>query len=178
MSDFVSDVYDDASNLGVIQSFIGLIFASIIGLVLLFVGYTYIASSNEYVGTKGKITNVLCTNVERKTSPGKKGTNTQTTKSCVLTVEYLDKKTEFYKNTLNTNDNNVYKVGQTIQIEYLKSDPNQIRLPGFADSTLGYISSGISIVLILGASFNYYLASNYKLYASAQGAKTVYSVFK
>jgi hypothetical protein len=50
-------------------------------------------------------------------------------------------------------------------------------MPGLSDSTLGYISSGISIFLVLGVGVNYYLSTNYKLYASAQGAKTVYNTF-
>jgi len=45
----------------------------------------------------------------------------------------------------------------------MESNPNQIRIPGVSDSTLGYISSGISVLIILGASVNYYLSTNYKL---------------
>ena len=36
----------------------------------------------------------------------------------------------------------------------------------------------LGYLIILAAGFNYYLSSNYKLYASAQGANTVYNIFK
>lgn len=96
-------------------------------------------------------------------------------KQCVLTIKYNDNNNNSYVNTLVV-DNKNYSLGQTIKIEYLKSDPNQIRTPGISDSVVGYISSGISLIIIIGAEINYYFASNYKLYASTQGVKSAYNL--
>lgn len=170
MSDFVSSVYDDASKLGVIQSFIGLIFAIIIGLVLVIIGYTFVFSANEYIKVSGEIIFIDCQNItDYKTK--------KTTRQCVLSIKYNDKANNLYTNNI-TVDNKTYLLGQTIEIEYLKSNPNQIRIPGLSDPVLGYISSGISLLIVIGAAINYYFASNYKLYASTQGAKSVYNLIK
>ena len=174
MPDIVNNLYDDASSLGKIQSLIGLIFAIIIGLVLIIVGYYYVSSSNKYISTNGIVKNVICED-KIQTNSTKKSTTTTTIKVCTLNIEY-NVNNVVYTNSL-TIENVIYSMNQPIQIEYLESDPNQIRMPGLSDSTMGYISSGISIVLILGAGLNYYLSSNYKLYASAQGASTVYRTF-
>ena len=178
MSNIVDNLYDDASSLGKIQSLIGLIFAIIIGLVLIVVGYYYVSSSKKYSLTNGIVKNAICedkirTNYNNKSS-SISSTTTNTTKVCTLNIEY-NVNNIVYINTLTTN--NVYSINQSVQIEYLVSDPNQIRMPGLSDSTLGYISSAISLVLILGSGLNYYLSSNYKLYASAQGANTIYRTF-
>ena len=100
----------------------------------------------------------------------------QNTKRCLVNIEYNVNNIN-YAGVLNI-DNVVYSEGQTIKIEYLKSDPNLIRLPGLSDKTIGYISSTIAIIIILVSSINYYLSSNYKLYASAQGAQTIVGIFK
>lgn len=174
MSGIVDNLYDDASSLGKIQSLIGLIFAIVIGLVLIIIGYYYVSSSNKYVLTTGVVKSVICEDkIQSKTTD--KSTTTTTTKVCTLNIEY-NVNNVIYTNTLTTN-NEVHSANQSIQIEYLESDPNKIRMPGLSDSTIGYISSGISAIIILGAGLNYYLSSNYKLYASAQGANTVYKVF-
>lgn len=179
MSDFASSVYDDASDLGVIQSFIGLIFAVVIGLILVIIGYYFVFSTNEYIKTSGEIIFIECENIITNKTTGTRGTNktTKTTKQCTLEIKYFDSANNSYTNSIIVNDKN-YSLNQKINIEYLKSDPNQIRIPGLSDQVLGYISSGISLLIIAGAGINYYFASNYKLYASAQGAKTVYNVFK
>lgn len=158
MSGIVDNLYDDALSLGKIQSLIGLILASIIGLVLIIVGYNYVSSSNKYILTTGIVKNVIC---EDKIQTNSKNKSTTTTKICTLNIEY-NVNNVVYTNILTVN-NKVYSTNQSIQIEYMESNPNQIRIPGVSDSTLGYISSGISVLIILGASVNYYLSTNYKL---------------
>ena len=174
MSDFVDTVYDETSKLGRIQSFIGLIFAVIIGIVLVIIGYTFVNSSNEYIATSGEIILIDCQDISeyQKTKNNK---TVKMKKQCVLTIKYNDNDNNSYVNTL-TIDNKNYSLGQTIKIEYLKSDPNQIRTPGISDSVVGYISSGISLIIIIGAGINYYFASNSKLYASTQGVKSAYNI--
>lgn len=174
MSDFVNTVYDETSKLGKMQSFIGLIFAVIIGIVLIIIGYTFVNSSNVYIGTSGEIILIDCQDIQeyQKTKNSK---TVKTKKQCVLTIKYNDNENNSYVNKLTT-DNQNYSLGQTIKIEYLKSEPNQIRTPSFSDSTIGYISSGISLIIIIGAGINYYIASNSKLYASTQGAKTAFNL--
>lgn len=174
MPGIVDNLYDDASSLGKIQSLIGLVFSIIIGLVLIIIGYYYVSSSNKYNSTTGIVKNVICEDKIQTNSTGRT-TTTSTTKVCTMNIEY-NVDNVIYTNSL-TVENVIYSMDQPIQIEYLESDPNQIRMPGLSDSTMGYISSGISIILILGAGVNYYLSTNYKLYASAQGANTVYRTF-
>jgi uncharacterized membrane protein (UPF0136 family) len=175
MSDFASSVYEETSKLGKMQSFIGLIFATIVGIVLLIIGYTFVNSNNEYIDVSGEIITVNCQDIEehQKTKNGKE----KIKKKCVLTIKYSDNDNNSYTNKLTTDDKN-YSQGQIIKIEYLKSEPNQIRTPGFSDSTIGYISSGISLIIIIGAGINYYFASNSKLYASTQGVKSAYELIK
>lgn len=178
MSDFVDTVYDETSKLGRIQSFIGLIFAVIIGIVLVIIGYTFVNSSNVYIGTSGEIILIDCQDIQenKKTKNGK---SEKIKKQCVLKIKYNDNDNDnnSYVNTLVV-DNKNYSLGQTIKIEYLKTEPNQIRTPGISDSTVGYISSGISLIIIIGAGINYYFASNSKLYASTQGVKSAYNLIK
>ena len=174
MPGIVDNLYDDASSLGKIQSLIGLVFSIIIGLVLIIIGYYFVSSSNKYISITGIVKNVICED-KIQTNSTSRSTTTSTTKVCTLNIEY-NVNNVVYTNSLTVN-NVIYSMDQPIQIEYLESDPNQIRMPGLSDSTLGYISSGISIFLVLGAGVNYYLSTNYKLYASAQGANTVYRTF-
>jgi len=171
MPEILNNIYNDSSSLGKIESFIGLVIAVIIGLVLIIIGYYNITSSEQYILTTGTINGINCQNIIQNNTTNT-STNTSTTKSCILNIGYKDDNTIFYTNNL-TIDNNIYTIGQTIQIEYLKSNPNQIKLPGISNITLGYISSGISVVIILGGLLNYYLSSNYKLYASAEGINSI-----
>lgn len=175
MSDFATSVYEETSKLGKIQSFIGLIFAIVVGIVLIIIGYTFVNSNNEYISVSGEIILVNCQDVEeyQKTKNSKEKIKNK----CVLTIKYSDNNNNSYVNKLTTDDKS-YSQGQIIKIEYLKTEPNEIRTPGFSDSTIGYISSGISLIIIIGAGINYYFASNSKLYASTQGVKSAYELIK
>jgi hypothetical protein len=172
MAGLAENLYDDSSKLGIIKSLIGLIITIIIGVILIIIGYTYVFSNNKYIITTGKILEIICKDIISNSS------NKQVTqKQCTINIQYLDEQNIEYINTLVV-DNVNYTLNQSIQIEYLNTNKNVIRIPGLSDQTMGYISSGISIILILGGVGNYWLTTNYKLYASAQGASTVYNILK
>lgn len=164
MNSIGSDLYEGSSQLGVFQSFIGLIFGVIIGIVLIIVGSSFLFSQDKYISTTGNVQSKNCTLVDKNNN-------------CVMNIKYQDSKGNSYINSLNTT-NISYSIGQDIPIEYLESNPNSIRIPGLSNQTMGFISSLISIIIVALVSFNYYMTTHYKLYAAATGAKTVYGIFR
>ena len=96
------------------QSFIGLIFATIVGIVLLIIGYTFVNSNNEYIDVSGEIITVNCKNIEKNQKT--KNSKEKIKKKCVLTIKYSDNDNNSYTNKLTTDDKN-YSQGQIIKIE-------------------------------------------------------------
>jgi hypothetical protein len=167
MDNFGNQLYSDSASLGYFKSLVSLIVAIVVGVVLIICSVSYFTSTVVYGTGKATITNANCVN---STVNNKQQTN------CNLTITYVVDNMQY--NTNLSTSNSIYMNGQVIDIQYDINNPTQVRMSGLSNSTIGLISLGIAIVLVGGTYFNYYLATNYKLYASAEGVNTVYNVFR
>jgi hypothetical protein len=166
-NELANDLYEGSAKLGTIKSYITLIIVIIIGIILVLCSMSYFFSSEKYLTIKGKVESVKC---ETKTVNNKPETN------CVLEVSYniSDKN---YKSIITTNTS-TYNNNQIIDIEHLESNPNFIRIPSLSNKMVGLISSAVAIIIVAGAYYNYYLTTQSKVYASAQGAQTIFNELK
>lgn len=156
-------IYDGTAELGQVTSKIKLGVGICISLCLLGCGiYSYTHNTDsQYTTTKATITTATC-----NTS----NTNGTSRTQCTLQLKYKDNNGVEYNNTLNSTDNKFYTPGQTIDISYESTNPNNIQMNQLSLKTLSYILSCIAVLIVVGVSINYYLAQKSKVYASFSGA--------
>lgn len=165
-NEIANDLYEGTAKLGKIQSYVSLIVIIIIGVILILCSFNYFFSNEKYNVIRGKIESIKCNTTTINNKP-------QT--SCTLELSYTIDGIK-YKSTLNTNTS-TYSSNQEIDIEYLESNRNNIRIPSLSNQMIGLISSGVALVIIGGAYYNYYLTTESKVYASSQGVSTIYNKF-
>ena len=164
MSSISDELYSDSAALGNITSLIYLIIAIVIGVILI------ISAIINFTSPKYLSINAIITNVNCKVSQENK-----TSSNCNLIVTYSVQNKNYTESLTITGTG--YSVGQNINIEYLPSDPTQIRSASTSTTTMGIISSVLALIIVGGSYFNYYMTTHYKLFASAQGVNTLIKVF-
>ena len=168
MESISNTLYTDSAKLGNLKSIFVLISAAIVAVILISISLMKFTSPNVYLPIKGTIVNTNCTNDTVNNKPAF---------NCILDVSYSIDNTK-HKSTLVTNSSNAYENEQSIDIEYNKENLTDIRIPALSNTATGSILLSFAVLALAGAYLNYYLTTNYKLYASAQGAQTVYSIFR
>lgn len=164
-------IYDGASDLGKFQALISLILAIIVFVIMFIAGaYLYFSDQSNLFDTKAIIKDVKCK--ENNISYGNKQ---KIVYNCNILVEYnLNGKNIMAQ--LNTNDNILRNINQTIDITYDINDPNNVSLPIMRNSTMGFMLSSIGLLILGGAYLLYYMTNRFKLFASSQGASTALSI--
>lgn len=105
--------------------------------------YMYTKKEEELIKINAVITDRIC-NTYYTVQNGKNVENI----SCIITVKYTIDDKE-YTNSFETNDNNIF-INQTIQIEYVKRDPNIIHYKYMHAKTIGMIFFGLSACILFG----------------------------
>ncbi len=169
-----SDIYSGISELGNLQSSIGLILGIIVGIAFVIIGAYYVVfnDDNKYYHVAGTVALVKCSatviNENNKNIPIYK---------CEMTLNYaLNDKT--YGAQIVINSRKRYFTGESVQIAVSKTNARDIKIDEISSFTMGMISSFCAILLIGICYLNFYLTHHYKPYAALQGARSVWGVFK
>ena len=169
-----SEVYTGISDLGNIQSSIGLGLGIIIAVVLIILGGYYMIFNNDdkYYHLSATIVHVECDvrmlYENRKNIPIYK---------CEMTLNYiLNGKT--YASTMVVNSRKRYFTGEIVQVAVSKTNSRDVQLDNISSFTIGMILSSCAIVLIGICYLNFYLTHHYKPYAALQGARSVWGIFR
>ena len=161
-TEILKTVYDDTASVGRIMSWVNLVVGFFIGFILIVIGIVVLRNkSPTYDGkVNAKITKVECTG---------SGNNS----SCTLTVTY-DVNGKSY--TVNTLKNGVYNVGQTINIKYNSSNPQDITTDAMSNTAIGWILIGVGIIIIISVSVWTYIVQKNKTIAAASGVGNIVGV--
>lgn len=167
-------LYDDSASLGRFMATIYLVIGVIISAVLIILGvkYFFTNTDDQYIDIKATIVKPTCIMSSYYDNNSK---STKFVYNCTIPLAYsYDGKN--YNTTVNSSSSTNYIDNQEITITIKKDNPLEAHLSFTYTRTLAMIAMGIGAVLITGCYFNYYATINYKMYASATGAKTVYDV--
>lgn len=165
----MSELYDEASSLGTFTSKMRLFSAIIVCIILLIISIVLFATKKEYISTNALVKTALCDSVYNEKSKS-------STINCTLEVEYTVDYKE-YRNRLVTYDT-THNIGDKIDILYNKNDPNDISYSVFSTTIIALILLGTGVLILGGAYLNYYLSSNYKMYAAGNAAGEIIDLVK
>jgi len=183
MSDIVSEVYDQSSNLGKTYATIQLMVGICIFVILCIGGLYFEFKPNTSANIDAKIVKVIsCDRNVNNNINSKNNTSSESVNyNCNLQVSYTVKD-QPYNNNVSLSKSTPYLVGETVSISYNLNDPNNISGPQGDNQTMGSISIVIAILILSSCGVNYYLSTRSKLYAATQGVATsaniLSSVFK
>ena len=170
----MDSIVKDLSFVGKTSSKIGLIISIVISLVLLYLSYMFFSKSYDFLKTMANIKNVKKCN-KRTQIQSKRNTNN--IYNCIITVEYtVDDK--LYTNDIITDTKIDYSYydGNALEISYNPKDPNQIKLPGLSNKTIGLIFLVIAIIVFGIGYYSNYLAQNSTAVATTQGLSSLASI--
>jgi hypothetical protein len=164
-SSTANQVYSDVASFGRGYAFIGAIFATVIGVLLLGGGIYFIQKEDPDKGqATGKITQIL--------SDACKG-GSKNNPSCKYMVKFQapdpHSPHKEKKYTASVFSFHYYQVGDTTEVFYNPDNPSQAELNKKPYKMVGGLMLAISAFVIFGSWLNYYLSRRYKFYAAAGG---------
>jgi hypothetical protein len=160
------NVYEAASMYGQAKSIMAAFFGSVIGLILLGIGIYFVTKKDSFdKDVIGVLDEATCTSFTI-TRNGKNETNYK----CDLTISYTINSTKYTKQMVLDSSPNPYNKGNSIDLEYNSSNPNDFRLKEIKKSYLGSGSIVVAILIVVGVWLSFWLTRTNKTYAAATGA--------
>ena len=145
---FGETAYTGVAELGKFQAMLSLVIGIIIAVCLIIVAiFIFRQNQDHLIDVSAKIIDTECTPYTKTIKKGKI-TETNTSYKCVLTVNYIANNKE-YNRTLITNSTTEYIKGDTIDITYDKTNPNQIQLKIFRYKYIASGSCSCAIIILL-----------------------------
>ena len=167
-----SELYDGISSFGSFYARLGLGVGSVIGVVLLLMGIYFILfnSDSQYANVDGVVLQSQC-----KAELGMNNRPHLLTYNCNVLVGYEIGGVK-YTNPIYVNGSTRYVENQPILLSVSKLNPNEVKLRGMPESTVGSILFGVALLLMGLCYFNFYMSNRFKPYAAAQGLGTLWKV--
>lgn len=163
--DFAGSAYDAAATFGRVVAFVKMVFGCIIGIVLTVVGIVLIRQKKVYTGsTTAKVTDPKCTSYT-DTNKGRSTTRTECAVNAIYTVDGKE-----YNGSLVVRRN--IADGQMIPIQYVPSNPTDMREPVVASKTVGIVLIFLGLFIAIGTIIWFILTLRYKVVAAGTGAVT------
>lgn len=163
MTTIASGVYSAAADYGRAQAYMMGFFLILFGLIMLVVGIYLIFKKSKYdASVNGTVVEANCTPMGK-------------TMQCQLQVSYsvLGKSMKASVSTYDT----VHRVGDSMKLEYVSTDPQNVREYEGPTKTLGMILSGVGVICILIAIATIYFNAKYKTVAAVSGAQDFINLF-
>lgn len=158
-----SEIYSGTATFGKIRAIIGVIFGTIIGIIMIIIGIYMISKKNKYTEKiKGKVTNYPDCN---------KHTDKNTTSyECNVNVSYIiDGKTYNLKDK-HTDTYIKYTKNKQIDVYYNPKNPSDGSLASDDERRFGWIVLVIGIFVLLGSWISLWFIMHYKFMAALYGA--------
>jgi uncharacterized protein YxeA len=167
------DIYSGAAEYGKFNALIGVIFGTILAIILIIIGTTLLVHHEEPVQfVEGTITNTP----DCKTRQDK---DTQETYSkCYIEIAYnINQQKYTYRGY--TKEPRQYKNGDKIILYYKPSSPGDAKLTkDWSDHLIGGILLGTGLFIAGGSWLWYYIANKYKFAAAAGGVAGAAELFR
>jgi hypothetical protein len=155
---FGETLYDGAAVFGRVMALVSLIIGSVIGIILIVVGFYLIFKKNKYTGS------VLAT---VKTASCTVGSGKEPVINCNLGVEYVVAGKTLTANIVTIGK--IYQVGEKIPIRYDEANPSDVSMNIIGTGLMGGILIVIGFFVILMVSLYYYFVTKYKFAAATSG---------
>lgn len=167
-SGMTEQVYDGLSGLGKFSAWLFIIIACLFAICFFVGGVFFIRSDDDdkYLRVKGIVTDVNCVDISM---------DKDKTYKCDITVEYVINNTKYTNKLFNTGER--YIKNEPISLMVKKDDYNNVQIAQTDKTTMGIVFIIISVILLGLAYLNYYLTYNYKVFAAAQGTRTIFQLF-
>jgi hypothetical protein len=166
MSSVSDTVYNAASEYGKIRSIIGGVIATIIGVIAISVGVYLIQQKDNYDSSIiANVVDASCVAVTTYDSKNKPITQYD----CNVSVSYKVNNKDYTK-SLQIKQNNQIVKNSNLEIEYVSSNPEDIRVKQFKSKYLGSGSIVIAILVIGVAWLVVYFTQKSKTFSAATGA--------
>lgn len=167
------DIYSGAAEYGKFNAFIGLIFGTILAIILIIIGTTLLVHHEEPIQfVEGTIINVpTCTTLQDKDTQ-------ESYSTCYVEINYTINKINYtYKGY--TKEPKKYTNGEKIGLYYKPSSPKDAKLTkDWSEHLIGGILLGTGI-FIAGVSWLwYYITNRYKFAAAAGGVAGAAELFR
>lgn len=176
VTDWGNTIYSGLGDLGMFKAVLCMIIALIVGLTLIVIGIYMIMydDDNLYIRVKGSVVQPNC--IKSSTTYDKNGKPMDNYK-CDITVNYKINGTA-YSNKMYLTGASTYINNEPIDLMVRKDDLNNVQLGTINKSSIGSIMIICSLILVSLAYLNYYMTSNYRIFAAAQGTATVVGLFR
>jgi hypothetical protein len=159
--------YEGATELGQIQSYVGLIIGGLISIALIGCAiYLLTSNQNNLVDSTAIVQTASCV---------QQMIDKNVTQICNLKIKYTVSGKEYIENIVATGDK-IYNVNDQIEITYNSDKPSEVTTKQIRNSTIGIVLSIVGILICGCVLLNYYMTSKSKLYAASQGTATVLGV--
>lgn len=172
-------VYEGSATLGEISATIGLVIAVVISLALIVIASWMLINNKDgnYETIEATITEPNCDYTPKETIDKNNNKQVSPSYTCGMKVSY-NYGGKDRTGTINTTSSSKYTQGQKIKIDVNKNNPDDISMPGMSTSMIASIMCCIGITIAGCAGVNYWLTRKSEVYAAAQGAKTVWDIFR
>ena len=170
----MDSIVKDLSFVGKTSSKIGLIISGIIALILLYLAFVFFTKSDDFKNINSIIKNVKKCDERIEIKDNK---NVNKVYECIITVEYTVNNIP-YINDIITNSNIDYKNfnAKILEISYNSKNPNEIKIPGLSNKTIGLIFLIIAVIVFGIGFYSNYLAQNSTAVATTQGISSLASI--
>jgi len=149
-----SEAYTGLATYGKVKSIVGVIIASLIGIIFIFFGIVIL---------KNKPINYLSINANITAITGNQ-----------LTVSYIINNNRYSGNVINDNTQIAYTIGQNITIYYDSNNISNIQLEKpLSRNLLSIIMIGVGLVVIIISIVSAFFVFKYKPVAAIEGAESL-----
>ena len=163
MNNIANNIYDNTAELGLVTSKISLIFGTVVSIILLILGFFLIFKKNNNIKINATVeSQVSCSIMPKQPT------------QCNLIVSYNVNNTS-YRNQVTLDG--TYNAGDTVQIQYDKTDPNNISKVQSSTVFIGIFLVVFAVLLFAGLYINYYFTSKSKVFAASEGVNDIARLF-
>jgi len=176
IKDWGNELYSGLGGLGIFKADLIVLISIAVIVVLVLAGFGMIAmdDSNKYEYVPGFVVDPNC----EKTSVthDNKGHPIDNYKCHIMvTYQFAGKP---YSNKIYHEGTSKYIKNEPVQLLVAKNNPNMVQFATMNKTTMGCMFLSVATMIGLLAYINYYLTYKYKVFAAAQGASSVFGLFR
>jgi hypothetical protein len=176
IKDWGNELYSGLGGLGIFKADLIVLISIAVIVVLVLVGFGTIATddSNKYENVQGIIVDPNCE--KTSVSYDNKGYPIDNYKCHIMvTYQFAGK---VYTNKIYQEGTSKYIKNEPVELLVTKNDPNTVQFATMNKTTKGCLFLSAAVLVGLLAYINYYLTYKYKVFAAAQGASSVFGLFR
>lgn len=171
MSSLGNDLYAGAAAYGRFQATLGLFLGTIVGVLMVIVGITFVTRAVSLTGkVQGVVSDAQCNQTGTKTDDGK---NVRNVYDCQFNIKYKVNNIEHIKHFITHGDAQRFN-SELVDVYYNPDHPDDAQLSSDDSHGLGYILIVGGVIFVLACWLWYYIATRYKFAAAAGAVRSIF----